>query len=61
MSRARATRARVLALIAGSAGDDPGAGSLGDLAALGSVRAFPARHRCATLAWDALDAALEGV
>jgi nitrogen fixation protein NifU and related proteins len=34
------------------------AGSLGKLAVLGGVRAFPVRVKCATLAWHALNAAL---
>jgi len=33
--------------------------SLGDLAALQGVRRFPARVKCAVLAWDALQKALE--
>jgi nitrogen fixation NifU-like protein len=38
---------------------DAGMGSgLGKLAALGGVRAFPSRVKCATLAWHALHAAL---
>ncbi len=32
----------------------------GDLAALAGVRKFPARIKCATLAWHTLDAALDG-
>jgi nitrogen fixation NifU-like protein len=36
------------------------AGRLGDLAALQGVREVPARRRCATLPWEALDAALRG-
>ncbi len=32
----------------------------GDLAALAGVRQFPARIKCATLAWHALEEALEG-
>jgi len=32
---------------------------LGDLEALSGVRRFPARVKCATLAWNALQAALE--
>lgn len=32
----------------------------GDLAALGGVRQFPARIKCATLAWHAAEAALKG-
>ena len=34
-------------------------GSLGDLGALRGVRRFPARVKCATLAWNALQEALE--
>jgi nitrogen fixation NifU-like protein len=34
--------------------------SLGKLAVLAGVREFPARVKCATLAWHALHAALEG-
>jgi len=36
---------------------DPG---LGKLAALGGVRAFPARVKCASLCWHTLNAALAG-
>ncbi|MGI9330195.1 MAG: Fe-S cluster assembly sulfur transfer protein SufU [Gammaproteobacteria bacterium] len=32
----------------------------GDMAALGSVRQYPSRIRCATLAWQTLQAALTG-
>ncbi len=32
----------------------------GDLASLSGVRLFPARIKCATLAWHALEAALQG-
>ncbi len=34
--------------------------ALGDLAAFSGIRAFPARVKCATLAWQALLAALDG-
>lgn len=34
--------------------------SMGDLAALGGVRAYPSRIKCATLAWKTLEAALHG-
>ena len=34
--------------------------SLGKLAALAGVRAYPARVKCATLAWHTLDSALTG-
>jgi nitrogen fixation NifU-like protein len=46
-------------LIMGKA-DDDGA-SLGKLAAFAGVRAFPMRVKCATLAWHALESALNGV
>lgn len=39
-------------------GHPPEGTDLGDLAALGSVHARPARHSCALLAWQALLAAL---
>ena len=39
--------------------DQVNAKSLGDLAALQGVRRFPARVKCATLAWNALQQALE--
>lgn len=42
------------------AGDDERAGDLGKLAALGGVRQFPSRVKCASLAWHALKAALDG-
>ena len=32
----------------------------GDMAALADVRKFPARMKCATLAWHALESALRG-
>jgi nitrogen fixation NifU-like protein len=43
-------------------GDGAAAGdeSLGELRALSGVARFPARIRCATLAWSALDEALRG-
>jgi len=40
-------------------GDDAGAaGPSGDLQALSAVRAYPARHRCVLLPWEALSEAL---
>jgi nitrogen fixation NifU-like protein len=39
---------------------EPAAQALGKLEVLAGVREFPARVKCATLAWHALDAALEG-
>jgi nitrogen fixation NifU-like protein len=44
----------------GSAGDADDAEYPGKLGALGGVREFPSRVKCATLAWRALDAALDG-
>ncbi len=40
--------------------DASGAFRLGKLAALGSVREFPARVKCASLCWHTLNAALAG-
>lgn len=45
-------------LVTGRGDVDPE--SLGKLAVLAGVREFPARVKCATLAWHALRAALEG-
>jgi nitrogen fixation NifU-like protein len=45
-------------LVTGRGDADPE--SLGKLAVLAGVREFPARIKCATLAWHALRAALEG-
>jgi len=39
--------------------DVPADAALGKLAALGGVREFPARVKCATLSWHTLNAALE--
>ena len=47
--------ARVHALLTQDAVADPG---LGKLAALGGVREFPVRVKCATLCWHTLNAAL---
>lgn len=56
-AEARALFERMHALLAG---DDVQAGDLGKLAALGGVRQFPSRVKCASLAWHALKAALDG-
>jgi nitrogen fixation NifU-like protein len=50
--------ARYHDLVTGRA--DAGAADLGKLEVLGGVREFPARIKCATLAWHALRAAIEG-
>ena len=47
---------RVHAMLTGAGGDDA---ALGKLAALGGVRAYPTRVKCATLCWHTLNAALE--
>ena len=39
---------------------DEGLSDLGEMAALGGVRAYPSRIKCATLAWKTLKAALQG-
>lgn len=41
-------------------GDAPEPSALGKLAALAGVRQFPARVKCASLAWHTLNAALAG-
>lgn len=59
-SRAEADRAfeRFHALLTGPA-SAPADDSLGEMAALAGVRAFPMRVKCATLAWHTLRAALD--
>ncbi|MDE0129181.1 MAG: SUF system NifU family Fe-S cluster assembly protein [Gammaproteobacteria bacterium] len=41
-------------------GAENGLGDLGEIVALGSVRAYPSRIRCVTLPWKTFTAALEG-
>jgi nitrogen fixation protein NifU and related proteins len=48
----------VTSRLAGSAAGDTGAIDLGKLRALDGVREFPSRVKCATLAWHALDSAI---
>jgi nitrogen fixation NifU-like protein len=50
--------ARFRALVTGE-GEMPEPESMGELAALAGVRAYPMRVKCATLAWHALRSALE--
>lgn len=54
--------ARVMTLFSeeGPPEGEVGLDTWGELAALQGVRQFPARVKCATLAWHALDAALDG-
>ena len=47
-------------LVTSAPGDDPETGDLGKLAVFAGVREYPMRVKCATLAWHALRAALEG-
>jgi nitrogen fixation NifU-like protein len=49
-------------LVTGDGGDGDGAvdEDLTELASLSGVRAFPTRIKCATLAWHAMSAALDG-
>jgi nitrogen fixation NifU-like protein len=55
-AEARALFDRVHSLLTGAG--DADATALGKLAALGGVRAYPTRVKCATLCWHTLAAAL---
>ena len=55
-AEAHALFQRVHRLLTGASDADPAA--LGKLAALGGVRAYPTRVKCATLCWHTLNAAL---
>lgn len=52
--------ARFHALVTSSPGEAPVTDDLGKLAVFAGVREYPMRVKCATLAWHALKAALEG-
>ena len=41
-------------------GEENGLGDMGEIVALGSVRAYPSRLRCVTLPWKTFTAALDG-
>lgn len=56
--QAKERSATVVSSLAGEAGQ-PRDQDLGKLAALQGVKEFPARVKCATLAWRALDAAID--
>jgi len=58
-SEARALFDRVRALLTGASDVDVDGAALGKLAALGGVRAYPTRVKCATLCWHTLAAALD--
>jgi nitrogen fixation NifU-like protein len=57
-AEARTLAAKLHSVLTGAAVGDPE--SLGKLSALIGVREFPARVKCATLAWHTLAAALDG-
>jgi nitrogen fixation NifU-like protein len=59
VAAARAIYRSFLDLLAAT-DDLEGEANLGEVAVLATVRAFPARRKCATLAWETLMAALEG-
>lgn len=56
-AEARALASRFVSLVAGDGEPDPE--SLGKLIAFAGVRDYPARVKCATLAWHTLGAALD--
>jgi nitrogen fixation NifU-like protein len=58
VARAQELRRQFMDLLS-ETGNPETANDLGEVAVLAAVRAFPARHNCATLAWDTLTAALE--
>ena len=60
LSEVEATLADALKMLTGKDEPEVDLSVHGDLAALIGVRKFPARIKCATLAWHALEAALRG-
>jgi nitrogen fixation NifU-like protein len=50
----------VLSMLTGSPDTPVALDEFGDIASLSGVRQFPVRIKCATLAWHALDAAMDG-
>lgn len=56
--QAHAKASEVYRMLTGTKETDMSLDTLGDLAALAGVRRFPARIKCATLAWHALEDAL---
>jgi nitrogen fixation NifU-like protein len=49
----------IVSMLAGPEAPDMGLDTVGELAALAGVRKFPARIKCATLAWHTAEEALE--
>jgi nitrogen fixation NifU-like protein len=60
IAEAKRELALVFDLLMGDKPIELGMDSLGDLIALQGVRQFPARIKCATLAWHAFESALKG-
>jgi nitrogen fixation NifU-like protein len=58
VAEARTLAAKLHSVLTGAAVGDPA--TLGKIAVLTGVREFPARVKCATLAWHTLNAALDG-
>lgn len=50
----------VVEMLSADADSEPDLAEMGDLAALAGVRRFPARIKCATLAWHAAEEAITG-
>lgn len=61
VDEARGWIAGMKTMLHASMEDEPDFDVLGDLAALGGIRQFPARIACALLAWEALEDALKSV
>jgi len=60
VEEAREVISEVRKLLIGPEESEPDFETLGDIAALEGVKKFAVRVKCATLAWHALEAALEG-
>ena len=60
LGEVRLVASEVRQLLTGPDGEPADLEKLGDLAALEGVRKYAVRVKCATLAWHALEAALEG-
>ncbi len=60
VEQARREFGTVIEMLTGRNAAPADLGEIGDLAALQGVRQFPARIKCATLSWHALEAALKG-
>jgi len=60
VAEAKSLFARFRALVTTGDGMAEGDGELEELESLSGVRAFPTRIKCATLAWHAMSAALDG-